>query len=128
MASEPTPEPGDVILLCERLLELAESEQRAVEGRDLQDLEACSRRKEEIVQKLREAGKRSAQAGDPHRQPGFEALLEKALAANVGVTRGIGQMLEECRRAMVAVRAGQRAELAYQETRRKRRERSTKVL
>jgi len=128
MGNGTTPGHNDAVALCEQLLELAEREQRAVTGGNLEELEACLLRKEEIVQRLGEVGSKSVGSTGTTGQPGVGPLIEQVLEANVGVARSIGQMLEDCRRAIMAVRAGQRAELAYQENRRRKRERSPKVL
>lgn len=123
-----TPGHNDAVALYEQLLELAGKEQRAVMGGNLEELEACLLRKEEIVQRLGEIGSKSVGGTDTPGQPGVGPLIEQVLQANVGVARSITRMLEDCRRTIVAVRAGKRAELAYQESRRRKRERSPKVL
>ena len=114
------PKRSEVITLYEELLKLADKEQRAVRADNLAELEACLRRKEAIVEKLREAG--------PQDQPELNALVEEAAEAHEGVQNSIKSMLDECRQALLEVRTGQRAHLAYQGSRNKNRERSAKVL
>ena len=128
MGSEMAPEHGDVAVLFEQLLELADREQRAVTEGNLEELEACLRRKEEIVQALREGDIGSARGVGVNGRAGLGTLVEQALLGNVDIAKGIGRMAEECRRTIVAVRTGQRAQLAYQESRRLKREHSSKVL
>jgi hypothetical protein len=114
------PERSEVITLYEELLELAEKEQSAVKADNLAELEACLRRKEAIVEKLREAGMQD--------QPELNTLVEESAEAHERVLNSVKGMLDECRRAILEVRTGQRAHLAYQGSRNKNRERSAKVL
>ena len=121
-------ERSEAITLYEQLLELADKEERAVKAANLEELEACLRRKEEIVEKLREAGNRQGEGILPQDQPELSTLVEEAAEAHEGVLNSVKSMLDECRQAILGVRTGQRAHLAYQRSRKKNRERSAKVL
>jgi hypothetical protein len=122
------PKRSEVITLYEELLKLADKEQRAVKADNLAELEACLRRKEAIVEKLREAGFGQDEGIPPQDQPELNALIEKAAEAHEGVRNSVESMLDECRRAILGVRTGHQAHLAYQRSRNKNRERSAKVL
>lgn len=122
------PKRSGVITLYEQLLKLADEEKRAVKAANLEELQACLRRKEEIVEKLREAAYRQGEGIPPQDPPELNALIEKAAEAHEGVRNSVKGMLDECRQAILGVRTGHQAHLAYQRNRNKNRERSAKVL
>ena len=121
-------ERSEVITLYKQLLKLTTKEVRAVKAANLEELEACLRRKEELVEKLREAGNRQGEGFLPQDQPELSTLVEEAAEAHEGVLNSVKGMLEECRQAILEVRTGQRVHRAYQRSRKKNRERSAKVL
>jgi hypothetical protein len=114
------PERSELITLYKQLLKLADKEESAVKAANLEELEACLRRKERIVEKLREAGTQD--------QPELSTLVEEATKAHEVILAGVKGMLDECRQAILGVRTGHQAHLAYQRSRKKNRERSAKVL
>ena len=118
----------DLRMLYEQLLKLAEKEEQALTADNLEELEACMRRKEEIVTKLREL--ESKKSLDEPSECGEKVadLLERIVAGQERVKDRIKVMLGECQEAILGMRAGQRAHRAYYRTRKKSRERSARLL
>src|SRR5512136_2367572 len=92
---------ADLPMLYEQLLKLAEKEEQALTADKLEELEACMRRKEEIVTKLREL--ESKKGFDEPSECGEKVadLLERIVASHERVKEGIKVMLGECQDAIL---------------------------
>lgn len=118
----------DLRMLYEQLLKLAEKEEQALTADNLEELEACMRRKEEIVEKLRELESKKGHDEPSEYSEKVAGLLERIVTSQERVKDGIKVMLGECQDAILEMRAGQRAHRAYYRTRKKGRERSARLL
>ena len=119
---------ADLPMLYEQLLNLAEKEEQALTGDNLEELEACMCRKEEIVTKLRELESKKGLDERSECSEKVAGLLERIVAGQERVKEGIKVMLGECQDAILEMRAGQQAHRAYYRTRKKCRERSARLL
>jgi hypothetical protein len=114
--------------LYNQLLKLSDREKQALIADNLEELEACLRRKEEIIEKLREAEREKEQDGPSGYGEETNRLLEQVIEAHEHVKDDISTMLIECRKAILELRTGQRAHQAYYRAGRKGRERSARLL
>ena len=115
-------------VLYEQLLKLAEKEEQAITADNLGELEACMRRKEEIVTKLCEIESKEGQNGPSECSEGVARLLEQVASRHEHVRERIKAMLGECQDAILEIRTGQRARRAYYRARKKGREDSARLL
>ena len=110
-------------MLYNQLLKLAEKEGQAITADNLGELEACMRRKEDILKKLRESEKGEAEISDGEAQ-----LLAQVVKSHERVTEQIKALLGECQKAILEIRTGSRAHRAYDQARRKGHEHSARLL
>jgi hypothetical protein len=122
------PSGQDISVLYEQLLKLAEKEEQALVAENMGELEACMRRKEEIVKKLREIESKKGQDGPSECSEEVARLLQQVTTRHECVRERIKVMLGECQDAILEIRTGQRAHRAYYPARKKGRERSTRLL
>jgi hypothetical protein len=118
----------DLQMLCEQLLKLTEKEEQALIADNIEELEACVKRKEEIVKKLRELESKKGHNEPLEYSEQAASLLERIIISQERVSDSIKAMLGECQDAILEIRAGQQAQRAYYRTRKKGRERSTRLL
>jgi Flagellar protein FliT len=123
-----TPSGKELRGLCEQLLKLAEKEEQAIAADNLEELEACTRRKEEIVTKLREIESNERQNGPSGDSEEVVRLLQQVTARHEYVRERIKAMLGECQDAILEIQTGQQARRAYYRARKKGRERSARLL
>jgi len=114
--------------LYEQLLKLTDKEEQAITADNLGELEACARRKEEIFIKLREIEKKKEQHGLSKISEETARLLEQVAERHERVRERIQAMLGECQQAILEVRTGRRAHRAYWQARKKRAERSSRLV
>ncbi len=104
----------EVQVLCERLLKVTEEEQRALDVDDVDSLEACIRRKQEIVGDFKDSIGRRTEAGLPQLDDAAGRLLEQVIERHVAVRDGVKRMLLDCQEAILGIGTGRRAHRAYQ--------------
>jgi hypothetical protein len=113
--------------LYEQLLQLSEKEEQAITADNLGELEACMRRKEDILKNLRETenGKGEHEASE---NIDVAQLLVRVVESHERVREQIKAMVGECQQAILEIRTGSRAHRAYDRARRNGRERSARLL
>jgi flagellin-specific chaperone FliS len=119
---------ADLEMLYEELLKLAGKEEQALTADNLDELEACICRKEEIVRKLRQVEEEQGHRWSSETSEKVARLLDQIVTRQERVRDGIEVMLNECQETILEIRAGQRAYRAYHRDRKKGRERSARLL
>jgi len=111
--------------LYEQLLKLVEREEQAIAANHLGELRACTRRKQEIVARLREIESEKGQDGAQDANQGAELvrLLGQVVIRQERATARIQAMLLECGKAILEVRSARRACRAYYRSRKNGEER-----
>jgi hypothetical protein len=96
-----------------QLARLVEKEERALAFENLIELEACMRRRAEIVKKLQslESKRWFDESSDCVER--VAGLLEQIIARQERVKLGIKLMASQCQDAIMEIRAGQQAHRAY---------------
>jgi len=123
-----TPFDEGLRVLYEQLLKLAVKEEQAITADNLGELEACMRRKEEIIKKLREIESKKGHDGPSEHSEEVARLLEQVATRHEHIRERIKAMLGECQQAILEIRVGQRAHRAYYRARKKGRERAARLL
>ncbi|MGD0233569.1 MAG: hypothetical protein ABSC55_03415 [Syntrophorhabdales bacterium] len=114
--------------LYEQLLKLVEKEEQAITANHLGELQACVRRKQEIIGKLREIESKKGQDGPSEHSEEVARLLEQVATRHERARERIRTMLIECQKAILEVRTAQQAHRAYYRARKKGRERPARLL
>ncbi len=115
-------------LLYEQLLNLAEKEEQAITAENLDELEACMRRKEEVFKKLREIESKNGRHVASEMSEEAAGLLAQVAERHERARERVAAMLSECRQALLEIRTGRQAHRAYSRARKEQPERSGRLL
>jgi hypothetical protein len=119
---------ADIRILYDRLLRLAKKEEQALTADNLEELEACMCRKEELIRNLHHLENEGSHRGSSGYSEKVGSLLEQIVIRQERVRGGIKKMLDECQEAILEIRSGQRAHRAYTRGPKKNREHSARLL
>jgi hypothetical protein len=114
--------------LYEQLLKFIQKEEQAITANHLGELQACVRRKQEIIGKLRDIESKKGQDGPSEHSEEVARLLEQVATRHERARERIRAMLIECQKAILEIQTGRRACRAYYQARKKAPKQSARLV
>ena len=103
--------------MYKQLLRLADKEEQAIIAENLDELEACALRKQEILKQMGEIEFRQDACAAPEERKEAILVLADVAERHERMTKRIQTMRDECRKGVLRIRNGRHAHRAYHRAR-----------